>query len=75
MRCPLGLQVRVADLVTELITIPALYSVAVAVALAVFPVLDAVLLAIFHNAFCDAAEATDFIHFELPFPYEKVPVT
>ena len=48
---------------------------AVALAVALFPLLLADLLVIFHAPDFDSAVTEELVHFEEPFPYVNVPVT
>mgnify|MGYP006060708363 CR=1 FL=1 len=58
-----------------LTTVPSKYCFAVAVALAVFPLLLADLLVIFQAVTLDCAVTVDEVHLDVPLPYVKVPVT
>lgn len=67
-RVPLELQVRVTLLVTEPTGTPLRYCFAVAVAFAVFPVLEELLLAIFHDVLIALADADALVQLDDPLP-------
>ena len=72
---PFELQVNVTEQFRVSTAVPSTYLFAVALAVALFPDLEALFEEIFQFAFLDDASATDFVHVDEEPVYVKVPVT